>query len=169
VVADPKQFARFLRQLHRHDWVLYAKPAMGGPLQVLRYLGRYTHRVAISNHRLVSFDGERVTFRWKDYAHGSKQKKMTLTATEVLRRFFLHVLPKGFVRIRYFGFLANRWRTQMLALARQLLGAEPMAAAAVERVPQPSALWRCPNCGATMVILRRFTPEELRRWFFDSS
>ena len=169
LLADPKQFARLLRRLHRNDWVVYAKPAMGGPWQVLRYLGRYTHRVAISNHRLVSFDGERVTFRWKDYAHGSKQKKMTLTATEFLRRFFLHVLPKGFVRIRYFGFLANRWRTQMLTLARQLLGAEPMVAAAAERVPQPSALWRCPNCGARMVILRRFTPQELRRLFFDSS
>ena len=120
-------------------------------------------------HRLLSFDGERVTFRWKDYAYGSKQKKMTLTATEFLRRFFLHVLPKGFVRIRYFGFLANRWRTRMLALARQLLGAEPMVAAISERVPLPSALWRCPRCGARMVILRRFTPEELRRLFFDSS
>jgi hypothetical protein len=94
---------------------------------------------------------------------------MTLTATEFLRRFFLHVLPKGFVRIRYFGFLANRWRTRMLALARQLLGAEPMVAVSTERVPQPSALWRCPRCGARMVILQRFTPEELRRLFFDSS
>jgi hypothetical protein len=92
---------------------------------------------------------------------------MTLSATEFLRRFFLHVLPKGFVRIRYFGFLANRWRTQMLVLARQLLGAKPSIAP--ERVPQTSALWRCPRCGARMVILRRFTPEELRRLFFDSS
>jgi len=168
LLADPKQFARLLRRLHRHDWVVYSKPALGGPLQVLRYLGRYTHRIAISNHRLLSFDGERVTFRWKDYAHGSKQKKMTLTATEFLRRFFLHVLPKGFVRIRYFGFLANRWRTQILALARQLLGAEPRIAP--EPVPQTSALWRCPRCGARMVILRRFTPQELRRpFFFDSS
>jgi len=94
LLADPKQFTHLLRRLHRHDWVVLVKPAMGDPSQVLRYLGRYTHRVAISNHRLLSFDGERVTFRWKDYAHGSKQKKMTLTATEFLRRFFLHVLPK---------------------------------------------------------------------------
>jgi hypothetical protein len=167
LLADPKQFARLLRRLHRHHWVVYIKPALGDPSQVLRYLGRYTHRVAISNHRLVSFDGERVTFRWKDYAHGSQQKMMTLTATEFLRRFFLHVLPKGFVRIRYFGFLANRWRTGMLALARQLLGAAPVVAA--ERVRQTSALWRCPRCGARMVILRRFTPAELRHCFFDSS
>ena len=167
LLADPKQFARFLRRLHRNDWVVYAKPAMGGPSQVLRYLGRYTHRVAISNHRLLAFDGDRVTFRWKDYAHGSKQKKMTLTATEFLRRFFLHVLPKGFVRIRSFGFLAHRWRTPMLALARQLLGAAPVVPS--ERVPQTSTLWRCPQCGAKMVILRRFTPAELRTGFWDSS
>jgi hypothetical protein len=167
LLADPNQFARLLRRLHRHQWVVYIKPALGDPSQVLRYLGRYTHRVAISNHRLVSFDGERVTFRWKDYAHGSQQKMMTLTATEFLRRFFLHVLPKGFVRIRYFGFLANRWRTEMLALARQLLGAAPVVAA--EPVRQTSALWRCPQCGARMVIVRRFTPAELRHWFFDSS
>ena len=86
-------------------------------MQVLRYLGRYTHRVAISNHRLLAFDQERVTFRWKDYAHGGKQGKMTLGATEFLRRFFLHVLPKGFVRIRHFGFLANRFRASRLALS----------------------------------------------------
>jgi len=167
LLADPKQFAHLLRRLHRHDWVVYAKPALGDPSQVLRYLGRYTHRVAISNHRLVSFDGELVTFRWKDYAHGSKQKRMTLTATEFLRRFFLHVLPNGFVRIRYFGFLANRWRADMLAFARQLLGATPVVA--VELVPPASALWRCPQCGARMVILRRFTAVELRYAFFDSS
>jgi hypothetical protein len=167
LLADPKQFARLIRRLHRHDWVTYAKPALGGPLQVLRYLGRYTHRVAISNHRLVSFDGERVTFRWKDYAHGAKQKKMTLTATEFLRRFFLHLLPKGFVRIRYFGFLANRWRTQMLTLARQLLGVAPAAdfIAAAER--------RSTAFGSVALSqLRRQDgdpPEELRRLFFDSS
>ena len=120
-LADPRQFAKLLRRLHRHDWVVYAKPAFGGPMQVLRYLGRYTHRVAISNHRLLAFEQERVTFRWKDYAHGSKQGTMTLGANEFLRRFFLHVLPRGFVRIRHFGFLANRFRASRLALCRQLL------------------------------------------------
>ena len=87
---------------------------------MLRYLSRYTHRVAISNHRLLAFDGERVTFRWRDYARGGKQREMTLAATEFLRRFFLHVLPKGFVRIRHFGFLANRFRTDPVQLCRQL-------------------------------------------------
>jgi hypothetical protein len=120
-LAEPRQFAKLLRRLHRHDWVVYAKPAFGGPIQVLRYLGRYTHRVAISNHRLLAFDRERVIFRWKDYACGGKQGQMTLTATEFLRRFFLHVLPKGFVRIRHFGFLANRFRVSRLTLGRQLL------------------------------------------------
>jgi putative transposase/transposase-like zinc-binding protein len=120
-LADRRQFAKLLRRLHRHDWVVYAKPAFGGPMQVLRYLGRYTHRVAISNHRLLMFKQERVTFRWKDYARGGKQNEMTLSATEFLRRFFLHVLPKGFVRIRHFGFLANRFRASRLALGRQLL------------------------------------------------
>jgi Putative transposase/Transposase zinc-binding domain len=122
-LADRQQFAKLLRRLHRHDWVVYAKPAFGGPMQVLRYLGRYTHRVAISNHRLLAFDQERVTFRWKDYTHGGKQGKMTLGATEFLRRFFLHVLPKGFVRIRHFGFLTNRFRASRLTLGRQLLAA----------------------------------------------
>jgi len=123
-LADPRQFRRLLRRLHRQDWVVYAKPAFGGPKKVLRYLGRYTHRIAISNHRLLAFDGERVTFRWKDYAHGGKQRTMTLLGIEFLRRFFLHVLPKGFVRIRYFGFLANRFRAHRLLLCQQLLASD---------------------------------------------
>ena len=123
----PKQFAKLLRRLHLRRWVVYAKAPFGGSMQVLRYLGRYTHRVAISNHRLLAFDGEQVSFHWKDYAHGSAQKVMTLAATEFLRRFFLHVLPKGFVRIRHFGFLANRFRTQALALCQRLLMSPPPA------------------------------------------
>ena len=104
---------------------------------MLRYLGRYTHRVAISNHRLLSFDGEHVTFRWRDYAHGNKQKKMTLTAMEFLRRLSHHILPRGFVRIRHFGFLTNTRRSALLAVARQLIATvlpsvEVCAAAAVD-------------------------------------
>jgi predicted RNA-binding Zn-ribbon protein involved in translation (DUF1610 family) len=166
-LADPKQFRRFLRQLHRQDWVVYAKPAFGGPKKVLRYLGRYTHRIAISNHRLLAFDGERVTFRWKDYAHGGKQRTMTLLGTEFLRRFFLHVLPKGFVRIRYFGFLANRFRAHSLPLCQQLLASDR---------PPPSAPsgttsnWHCPNCGAAMMVIHRLTAVELARCtYFDTS
>ena len=170
LLADPKQFAKLLRRLHRQDWVVYAKPAFGGPMQVLRYLGRYTHRVAISNHRLLAFDGERVTFRWKDYAHGGKQRKMTLTATEFLRRFFLHVLPKGFVRIRHFGFLVNRFRAGQLALSRQLLAMSPPASPAPQSADESPSTWHCPHCGAAMVVAQRLTAAELSRCtYFDSS
>ena len=172
-LADPQQFAKLIRRQHRHDWVVYAKPAFGGPMQVLRYLGRYTHRVAISNHRLLAFDQERVTFRWKDYAHGGKQGKMTLGATEFLRRFFLHVLPRGFVRIRHFGFLANRYRTSRLALSRQLLSSSsptPAPAVTGQASSETSSLWHCPRCGAAMIVVQRFTAAELSTCsYFDSS
>ena len=102
----------------RQDWVVYAKPPFGGPEHVLHYLARYTHRVAISNHRLVDVTDAHVTFRWKDYAHHSKRRTMTLTLEEFLRRFLQHVLPRGFPRIRYFGFLANRRRGALLPLCR---------------------------------------------------
>jgi hypothetical protein len=170
-LADEKQFRQRLRRLHRHDWVVYAKPTFGGPRQVLRYLGRYTHRVAISNHRLVSFDGERVTFRWKDYAHGSKIRPLTLTATEFLRRFFLHVLPKGFVRIRHFGFLGNRFRAARVKLGRQLLANAPLPSAAAPVPHNDAAIWHCPRCGTVMIIIQRFANSEClsRGTYFDSS
>jgi len=172
-IADPQQFAKLLRRLHRHDWVVYAKPAFGGPMQVLRYLGRYPHRVAISNHRLLAFDQERVTFRWKDYARDGKQGQMTLTAIEFLRRFFLHVLPKGFVRIRHFGFLANRFRASRLALSRQLLASssttEEQTGTYNPRSENP-CLWHCPRCGSSMIVIQRFTAEQLLACtYFDSS
>jgi hypothetical protein len=172
-LAAPRQFAGLLRSLHRQDWIVYAKPAFGGAEQVLRYLGRYTHRVAISNQRIVSFDGERVTFRWKDYAHGGKQRKMTLTAIEFLRRFFLHVLPRGFVRIRHFGFLANRHRTGRLALYRSLVGATPPHASAQAEscTTRELSVWHCPRCNAVMVVVQRYTPADFRSQCgqFDSS
>jgi hypothetical protein len=159
--SDPEQFATLVRRLYKQDWFVYAKPAFGGPRQVIRYLGRYSHRVAISNHRLLNFDGERVTFLWKDYAHGSKQGKMTLEATEFLRRFFLHVLPKGFVRIRSFGFLANRFRAKHLALCRELLAVDTPAIESPNSAPLPEPFaWLCPYCGTTMVIVLRFTVGE---------
>jgi len=171
ILANPKQFAALLRRLHRQDWVVYAKPAFGGPEQVLRYLGRYTHRVAISNHRLLTFDGECVTFRWKDYAHGGKQRKMTLPASEFLRRFFLHVLPKGFVRIRYFGFLASRFRVTRLGLARRLLAGDSSRPATHSAPPQTGSTWQCPLCGAPMTVIQRLTAADLasRCSYFDSS
>jgi predicted Zn-ribbon and HTH transcriptional regulator len=168
-LADPEQFRALVRRLHRQDWVVYAKPAFGGPEQVLRYLGRYTHRVAISNHRLLAFDGERVTFRWKDYTQGGKQRNMTLMATEFLRRFFLHVLPKGFVRIRHFGFLANRFRTTRLALCRQLLASDSSPPSPRDS-SKVSSNWHCPHCGAAMIVMQRFTAADLSPCgYFDSS
>jgi DNA-directed RNA polymerase subunit RPC12/RpoP len=170
-LAATKHFAELLRRMHRQDWVVYAKPAFGGPTQVLRYLGRYTHRVAISNHRILAFDGERVTFRYRDYARGGKSRQMTLSAIEFLRRFFLHVLPRGFVRIRHFGFLANRWRTARLAVCRQLLGCPTPAASLAATPAQEASSWRCPVCGSRMLVVQRLTASQLsaRSVFFDSS
>src|ERR1700724_3346973 len=152
VLAEPKQFHQLLRRLHRRDWVVYAKPAFGGPKKVLRYLGRYTHRIAISNHRLLAFDGQRVTFRWKDYAHGGKQRKMTLDATEFLRRFTQHILPRGFVRIRKYGFLTNNRRSTLLTLARHLLATTPRPHEACPTGTAKSSTWQCPHCNAEMRI-----------------
>ena len=120
-LRDQTQWHAFVDALFETDWVVYAKPAFGGASAVLRYLGRYTHRVAISNHRLLAFDGDHVTFAYKDYAHGDARRTMTLTAMEFLRRFVQHILPRGFVRIRQSGFLANTCRTARVALARTVL------------------------------------------------
>ncbi len=120
-LAERKNWCRLMAKLGSSDWVVYAKPPFGGPTQVLKYLARYTHRVAISNRRLVSFETGKVTFRWKDYAEGNRNRTMTLDAVEFIRRFLLHSLPKGFQRIRQYGFLANRVRQQKLSLCRELL------------------------------------------------
>jgi hypothetical protein len=165
-LENERAFRSFLRPLFRQDWVVYAKPPFGGPQHVLQYLARYTHRVAISNHRIVNFADGKVTFRWKDYAHGSKQKLMTVTAEEFLRRFLLHVLPPGFVRIRFFGFLANRRRKALLPLCRQLLRQPHRRTCDSAPVKtSPRALWRCPRCGESMVLVQKFTAAELNaRW-----
>ena len=119
---DPEKFDDLLKRCRQPEWVVYSKPPFGGPDQVLDYLGRYTHRVAISNHRLVHLEDGKVTFRWRDYKDGNKQKSMTLDALEFIRRFLMHVLPHGFVRIRHYGFLANASREVNLCLCRQFLG-----------------------------------------------
>jgi hypothetical protein len=120
-LREPRAFARWIGALRAKEWVVYAKPPFGGPVQVLKYLARYTHRVAISNSRLVAIDGEHVRFLWKDRAHGGRSRCMRVSGVEFVRRFLLHVLPKGFVRIRHFGFLSNRAREKKLALARRLI------------------------------------------------
>jgi Putative transposase/Transposase zinc-binding domain len=160
-LAPEKAFRAWLRSLHRQPWVVYAKPPFGSPAHVLHYLARYTHRVAISNHRLVAVTDDTVSFRWKDYRHGSEIRTLTLDVDEFLRRFLLHVLPKRFVRIRYFGFLASRSRTRELAQCWQVLAVAlpppvaPLVAAA------PRASWPCPRCGAPMRLIERLTARQL--------
>ncbi len=161
LLAQPRTFAAWLRPLFRKDWVVYAKPPFGGPQHVLRYLGRYTHRVAISNHRLISFADGVVTFRWRDSAHNNEQKPLPLSVDEFLRRFLLHLLPEGFVRIRNFGFLANRRRATTLPLCFQLLGSTPQATP--EPTPASSSdVWFCPHCGGLMLVIERLTAAELQ-------
>ncbi len=164
LLAQPKIFAAWLRPLHRQDWVVYLKRPFGGPAYVVHYLGRYTHRVAISNHRLVSFADGKVTFRWRDSAHHNEQKLLTLSLDEFLRRFLLHILPKGFVRIRNFGFLANRKRAKLLPLCFCLFGAtpQPQVASHPSGTENSSPSWRCPQCGGPMKVIERFTAAELQ-------
>jgi hypothetical protein len=157
-LRDRAAWRAFVNALFETDWVVYAKPAFGGAVAVLRYLGRYTHRVAISNHRLLAFDGQRVTFSYKDYAHGDARRTMTLTAMEFLRRFVQHILPRGFVRIRQSGLLANTCRAARVALARTLLATPPTspaptdAAAPQATQPPTPTTWACPRCGAAMIV-----------------
>jgi hypothetical protein len=162
LLAQPKTFFAWLRPFFRKDWVVYAKRPFGGPEHVLHYLGRYTHRVAISNHRLVSFAEGKVTFRWRDSAHHNEQKLLTLALDEFLRRFLLHVLPKGFVRIRNFGFLANRKRAMTLPLCFPLLGSAPRTEQDTSGVKNSSDLCRCPKCAGPMVVVERLTAAEMQ-------
>ena len=162
-LAEEKAFAAFMRTLFRQDWVVYAKKPFGGPDHVLHYLARYTHRVAISNHRLLSVDDSSVSFRWKDYAHHSKRRVMTLPHEEFLRRLMQHVLPKGLPRIRYFGCLANRRRQKLLPLCRTLLGAMPPDSASTTSTASQTALPQCPCCGGAMHVVERLTARQIRR------
>jgi hypothetical protein len=154
-LGDPFLFQDWLDGLYRKVWMVYSKPPFGGPEQVLRYLARYTHRVALSNRRLVRLDNDQVTFTYKDYKQGSQVREMTLSAEEFLRRFLLHILPHRFVRIRHYGLFANRRRERDLDLCRNLLGAEPAASRPSAREDWRSVLLRvtgqdpalCPECG----------------------
>ena len=151
--ADPKVFQRLVNDLYRRPWVVYAQPPFGGPEHVFRYLGRYSHRVAVANSRLTAVEDEHVSFTWKDYADGSRVKVMRLTADEFLRRFLLHVLPKGFVRVRHYGLMAGSNVATKLPRCRELLAEPPRPA------PGPKKTWvdrvlewtgsdptRCPHC-----------------------
>lgn len=150
-LADPARFATLASELRHIEWVVYAKPPFGSPLAVLKYLGRYTHRVAIANSRLVSIDDSQVRFRYKDYRNGNRPREMTLEAVEFLRRFLQHVLPRGFQRIRHYGYLANRCRAKKLAACRRLLGVRedgmrPLPDPDLATAPKPDAERRCPAC-----------------------
>ena len=154
-LADPQAFARLLTAAGRRDWVVYAKPPFGGPEQVLAYLSRYTHRVAIANSRLIGMEEDRVTFRWRDYRHGRRPRKMTLDADEFIRRFLLHSLPDGVHRIRHYGFLANGQRATRLAACRALLAAQVQATTvrAGPAMKAPPVPHPCPCCGRPMATL----------------
>jgi len=167
-LVDPRAFGELLASCWQKEWVVYAKPPFGGPDQVLKYLARYTHRVAIANQRLVKVEAGQVFFRWKDYAHGNQPKVMALEAVEFIRRFLLHVVPSGFVRIRHYGLLANRARAANLARCRVLLGLGPGGTAG-GGAPRPQAppsnpeeagtRTRCPLCGqGQMVIVGKLEP-----------
>ncbi len=144
--------------------MVYLKPPFGGPEHVLHYLGRYTHRVAISNHRLVSLTDGQVTFRWRDSAHHNEQKLLSLSVDEFLRRFLLHILPKSFVRIRNFGFLANRKRATLLPRCLQLLKSaqQPQAEQHGSGTEDFLDSWRCPKCGGPMKVIERLTAAEIQ-------
>jgi hypothetical protein len=159
--GDDREFQRLVNASAKHDWVVYAKRPLGGPQQVLKYLARYTHRIAISNRRLVSTDHQTVTFKWKDYAHHNRPRTMTLDGAEFLRRFLMHAVPRGFMRIRHFGLLANRVRAQNLELCRQLLTDPVPAATGV--VIATAVHSCCPSCKrGRMIAGPNLSPLELR-------
>jgi predicted RNA-binding Zn-ribbon protein involved in translation (DUF1610 family) len=162
-LADAKTFAEWLAPLRKCEWVVYAKHPFAGPEAVLAYLSRYTHRVAISNSRLLALDERGITFRWKDYRSKGRTrlKTMTLDVAEFMRRFLLHVLPSGFHRIRHYGLLANGARTASLALARELLHQEVSAVSDAEvESSAASATFYCPHCGHPMVVLAIITRDQ---------
>lgn len=157
---DPAKFNQLQNQLMAKDWVVYSKCPFAGPKQVLDYLGRYTHKIAITNNRIISCDNGKVTFKWKDYAHGNKEKIMTIDAQEFIRRFLVHVLPTGFVRIRHFGFLANRCRSNKIEVIRQLLDAkEPDTSTSKEETAELMSeltgvdITLCPTCQCGKLFL----------------
>ena len=170
-LRDPTAFRRLLGRVRSREWVVYAKKPFAGPQQVLDYVGRYTHRVAISNNRILNIEDGLVTFRYKDYRDGSQQRTMTLAADEFIRRFLLHVLPEGFHRIRYYGFFGARYRKEKLEQCRQLLGMVPrepeskMAELDYRDRYQAltgSSLWECPACHrGRMIVIREIPPRSI--------
>jgi hypothetical protein len=175
-LAEPNAFLVLLAPLQRAEWVVYAKRPFAGPGQVLAYLSRYTHRVAISNRRLLALENGRVCFAWKDYTQSAALKRMTLDVHEFIRRFLLHVLPGGFQRIRHYGFLANGHRKAKVALIRRLLHAAPQAEAITPVKDEPPPEERvhpkapvCPCCGGAMIVIEILPGPRRRYRRLDSS
>ncbi len=159
---DERHFKAFVRTLYRTKWVVEVRPPFGGPGKALEYLSRYTHRVAISNHRLVSYTDGRVTFRWRDSAHGNQQQLLTLPLDEFLRRFLLHVLPSGFHRIRYWGFLTNSKRGKLVPLCRRLIArVNPSRRITLPDEDRVQAGWQCPRCGGRLCLVEHLTAAQL--------
>lgn len=159
-LSSPRAFGALLRQACRRNWIVYAKRPFDGPEHVLQYLGNYTHRIAISNHRLVGLEDGKVRFLWRDSAHKNKKRVMALRVEEFLRRFFLHVLPSGFVRIRHFGLFANRLRRESLHVCRALLAQADAPEVGLVAVSEASNFWPCPHCGGVMVLIERLNPAQ---------
>jgi hypothetical protein len=180
-LQERSAFLRHLAPARRAEWVVYAKRPFAGPQQVLTYVGRYTHRIAISNSRLLAIDDGKVQFRWKDYRHGDHNGSMTLAADEFIRRFLIHVLPDGFHRIRYYGFLCNRQRESKLARCRELLGMQQVKPAAAAPCPSNdyrtlyealtgTSLTLCPACShGHMLVIEVVARAGTRRWVCDTS
>ena len=176
-LQPPPAWDSFLESLRNTEWVVYSKPPFGGAKQVLKYLARYTHRVAISNQRILSIADGKVSFRWKDYAHGSKQRVMELEASEFIRRFLLHVVPRAFVRIRHFGFLANRSRRAKLELVRKLIPPSqapepppgtPSQGGSFDSKEKDGDLIRCPRCKNGQLVIVEAIPPQIGTEFLDS-
>ena len=165
IVADTQALDLLIARSHKTDWHAYAKPPFGGPQQVLAYLANYTHRIAISNRRILSFDGQTVTFSWRDYADSNAKKTMSLDGVEFLRRYLQHVLPPRFTRVRYYGFLANRDRAANIAKARLLIGSKR---ALRPRAPIPD-LRLCPQCHKGTMRRGAWVNPQCHRTWFDSS
>ncbi len=159
----PPEFKAFVRTLYRTKWVVEVRPPFGGAGKALEYLSRYTHRVAISNQRLVSFEQDQVTFRWRDSAHGNQQRLLTFDLDEFLRRFLLHVLPSGFQRIRYYGFSTNSKRGDLLPLCRRLIArVNPSRTISYSDDEPARSGWVCPRCGGRLLVVERFSAAQLR-------
>ena len=171
-----ENFNNFLSQLYKKNWIVYSKKPFDNPVNVFKYLGRYTHRIAISNSRIVNVTDKEVSFRWKDYRNGNKKKIMTLPVEEFMRRFLLHTLPKGFKRIRFYGLLSNRYKKDNIKAIRELLNdSEDTLMEIKESVPElilienDDKIYKCPKCQSTDVTIKELPIDYLVDYYWNTS